>query len=222
MNKLVSSALAVLVVAMMTSCSFSGSKPCFEIISTSFTELGHVLQGEEVILSNCSDDGLAFSWDFGDGQTSTLNSPHHVWEEPGDYTITLTVETEKNSRSLTKDITVNPSLYGSWQGLCHISSSTSIPISFEIIQVSTKLKGTFHYGLTGNKGAISSSHSSVSGDSVQIKCTYMSVFFFDGEEFSSSTLFSFEGTVNETLDQMQGESFSVGQRRYGAWEATKQ
>ena len=30
-------------------------------------------------------------WDFGDGQTSTLQNPSHVYATPGSYTVTLTV-----------------------------------------------------------------------------------------------------------------------------------
>ncbi|UCG57711.1 MAG: S8 family serine peptidase [Phycisphaerales bacterium] len=32
----------------------------------------------------------AWSWDFGDGGTSNLQSPSHTYEDPGDYTVTLT------------------------------------------------------------------------------------------------------------------------------------
>lgn len=37
-------------------------------------------------------DALAFSWDFGDGGTSDKASPSHVYQQPGTYTVTLTVE----------------------------------------------------------------------------------------------------------------------------------
>ena len=38
------------------------------------------------------DNYITFSWDFGDGtEPSTLANPVHVYEEPGRYTVTLTV-----------------------------------------------------------------------------------------------------------------------------------
>jgi PKD repeat protein len=38
-------------------------------------------------------------WDFGDGQTSTLRNPGHVYATPGNYTVTLTVTTSAGSSS---------------------------------------------------------------------------------------------------------------------------
>ena len=35
----------------------------------------------------------SWSWDFGDGTTSTLKSPNHTYNNPGQYTITLAVTT---------------------------------------------------------------------------------------------------------------------------------
>ena len=37
-------------------------------------------------------DVLDYSWSFGDGDTSTLRSPKHIWDAPGSYTVNLTVE----------------------------------------------------------------------------------------------------------------------------------
>ena len=41
-----------------------------------------------------TDDGtiVSYSWDFGDGATSTDANPTHTFTEPGIYTVTLTVE----------------------------------------------------------------------------------------------------------------------------------
>lgn len=43
---------------------------------------------------------LSYGWDFGDGQTSTLESPTHVYATEGAYTVTLTV-TDKDNGSTT-------------------------------------------------------------------------------------------------------------------------
>lgn len=49
-------------------------------------------------LSSCVDEYL---WDFGDGTTSTLENPSHVYQENGSYVITLTGTNQFGSRSST-------------------------------------------------------------------------------------------------------------------------
>lgn len=44
----------------------------------------------EVAFSNFSQNADSYSWDFGDGNSSTEESPTHVYETAGDYTVTLT------------------------------------------------------------------------------------------------------------------------------------
>ncbi|MEY3236698.1 MAG: hypothetical protein RI883_799, partial [Bacteroidota bacterium] len=46
---------------------------------------------DPVIFNNNSANGNAFFWDFGDGSTSTLINPSHLYPGAGIYTVTLTV-----------------------------------------------------------------------------------------------------------------------------------
>ena len=50
-------------------------------------------------------DALDYLWNFGDEQTSSLNSPAHSWEEAGTYTVTLTVE-DSSGKVGTVNITI--------------------------------------------------------------------------------------------------------------------
>ena len=47
-----------------------------------------------------------WSWDFGDGTTSTLQSPTHVYEAPGTYAVTLTSSNTSGSDSTTASVTL--------------------------------------------------------------------------------------------------------------------
>jgi PKD repeat protein len=54
----------------------------------------HAATGESVTLQSIVAGGTApftYSWNFGDGITSTLETPVHIYENDGTYTVTLTV-----------------------------------------------------------------------------------------------------------------------------------
>ncbi|HDP35083.1 MAG TPA: PKD domain-containing protein [Candidatus Hydrogenedentes bacterium] len=46
---------------------------------------------------------IDWEWDFGDGQNSFEQHPEHVFEQPGAYTVTLTVSTAGDSRTVSKE-----------------------------------------------------------------------------------------------------------------------
>lgn len=48
----------------------------------------------------------AWSWNFDDGQTSTLQNPSHIFQNPGNYTVRLTATNSVGSNTTTKLITV--------------------------------------------------------------------------------------------------------------------
>ena len=61
--------------------------------------------GETVYFSNLSDSGEDWEWSFGDGSTSSLKSPSHVYKRPGDYVVVLKVD-KKNAWTKTAKVTV--------------------------------------------------------------------------------------------------------------------
>lgn len=64
---------------------------------------------QAVVLSSSapSSTGLTYSWDFGDGSTSTDASPQHSYAKPGDYTVRLTVGNGSATVSGTASVSVN-------------------------------------------------------------------------------------------------------------------
>jgi uncharacterized repeat protein (TIGR01451 family) len=82
----------------------------FEVPEASFTSNSPITLGETAVFTNTStgDPPLTYLWDFGDGITSTLESPTHIYEQFGTYTVTLTVENVYGSDIFTDTYTVEP------------------------------------------------------------------------------------------------------------------
>jgi PKD repeat protein len=61
--------------------------------------------------SGSTGTGLNYSWDFGDGNSSSMQNPNHLYNQPGTYTVSLTVtDTCGNTNSTSK--TINASQTG--------------------------------------------------------------------------------------------------------------
>jgi len=61
--------------------------------------------GESVKFTNNSTSGEEWEWTFGDGLTSTIKAPSHVFKQPGKYIVTLKVD-KKKAWMASKEITV--------------------------------------------------------------------------------------------------------------------
>lgn len=191
-------------------------------------QLDVVLAGEDVLISNCTDDALSYSWDFGDGTTSTLKSPHHVWETPGIYALILEVENESGIKSKEMEITVSPSVYGSWKGE-YYNGEKNVAFTFDLTQAAYKIKGSFwtagpfeQYGfLMGQPSGVLSSNSGISQDSIKLDGALIYTQSFQDESISFSWIYKFEGVINESMDAMEGEKLYLGSQELGAWSANK-
>lgn len=70
-------------------------------------------EGEKVTIFNSSSSPKNSMWYFGDGDTSSVADPEHVYTSPGDYDVKLLVSNACGTDSITKSIMVksNPSIY---------------------------------------------------------------------------------------------------------------
>ncbi|MCB0595534.1 MAG: PKD domain-containing protein [Lewinellaceae bacterium] len=73
----------------------------------SFTHPPAVCQGAPITFANTSENDSGSGWDFGDGSPpSDLNSPTHVFDTSGTFTVTLTAYSEVNNCPATFESTV--------------------------------------------------------------------------------------------------------------------
>lgn len=72
--------------------------------TASFT---YAVDGLTVHFNNTSSFANAYVWDFGDGNTSTEESPSHTYAEDGFYNVTLTASNDLGDRSTTQSALVS-------------------------------------------------------------------------------------------------------------------
>ncbi len=68
----------------------------------------------------------SWSWDFGDGFTSTAQNPTHAYSTPGTYTVTQTVSGACGSSSTTKQIVVSKKIFAT--GISSVTGVSSITL----------------------------------------------------------------------------------------------
>ncbi|MCG2460431.1 PKD domain-containing protein [Flavobacteriaceae bacterium F89] len=66
-------------------------------------DIFHSVNGKKVAFQGLTHSATTWSWDFGDGTTSTAQNPVHVYKDGGYYDATLTA-TDASGASVTKDV----------------------------------------------------------------------------------------------------------------------
>jgi uncharacterized delta-60 repeat protein len=62
--------------------------------------------GQEVIFSDSSANADSWYWDFGDGNTSVLQNPQHIYSSPGEYEVCLIVTDSCTADTICETITL--------------------------------------------------------------------------------------------------------------------
>ena len=96
-------AVAAILVALMALVAGCTEPPVAGLTADKTT----VPVGETIQFSNTSTGEItSWSWDFGDGNTSTQENPSHAYPKQGNYTASLTVSNKAGSDTITLAITV--------------------------------------------------------------------------------------------------------------------
>lgn len=87
---------------------FPKPTPLFEVDAVCWGDESSFLDNSLITPIVANDIIVAWNWDMGDGTNDVLQSPSHLYSEPGSYSVTLTLTTDKGcERSITKSALVN-------------------------------------------------------------------------------------------------------------------
>ena len=75
----------------------------------SFSSDNNFLAPTTVSFNNDSQSSSSYLWDFGDGQTSTLENPTHKFDTPGNYIVSLTAKSNAGEDVIEKEVSVHSS-----------------------------------------------------------------------------------------------------------------
>ncbi|HSM36534.1 MAG TPA: PKD domain-containing protein [Longimicrobiales bacterium] len=100
----------------------------------------------------------SYGWDFGDGNTGVGAMPIHFYEDPGEFTIVLTVNDDDDDLgTTTQAVTVAPpselsfaAIEGAWEGVAFDVQSFRVEASLSASALRGDLIGTVVYGPTGS------------------------------------------------------------------------
>lgn len=73
----------------------------------SYTPTDNPEAGEPVQFINSTTNATSYSWDFGDGGTSTLKDPEYVYNQAGIYSVRLTAYNDAGDKFIIQPVTIN-------------------------------------------------------------------------------------------------------------------
>lgn len=92
-----------LTAGVLSSCSNEDDTPTFPLSA----EVFYSAAGKQVAFQALTHSAVSWSWDFGDGTTSSDQNPVHVYEEGGYYHVTLIAKDSKGT-TVTKEVKLPP------------------------------------------------------------------------------------------------------------------
>jgi PKD repeat protein len=110
--------MSLVVLLVFTSCQEDAPAPT-AIFSTS-------VDGFDVAFTNSSKDASTYSWNFGDGSTSTEANPTHTYSENDDYEVTLTAKGDGGENAMSQTVTIDVSPYiNNWDITNSVQTATA-------------------------------------------------------------------------------------------------
>ncbi len=125
----------------ITGCTSSSSTLAVQVNPLPASGFGFTLNSTTVTFINSSTNGNSYSWDFGDGNTSTQLNPSHTYGVVDTYFVTLIVTNSCGSDTISKNINLSCSTFS-------VNITASGPVEFcegESVTLSTPVVTGYDY-----------------------------------------------------------------------------
>lgn len=177
---------------------------CVNLPTVCFTAPDSVQVNTNAAFTNCSQQATTYSWNFGDGQASTLSAPTHSYSATGTYTVTLTGSNAQSSNTTTKNIkvyavTINSSNYvGTYSG-SDVCTSGNYTYTCTIAANGTNAVVITNFG---GFGSTANFNATINGNQVTIPSQTLAGFTVSG----TGTLSQNQLSINFTYTAIDGSS----------------
>ncbi len=165
-----------------------------------FTQSSNIVPSAVVFSNNSKGKNIKSVWNFGDGNSSLLTNPEHIYTNPGTYIVSLDIYDEElgclASKTLTKTITVEPILFKPSSNIVTYNNRINITPNPSISQIQVNIDlssgiNQYNIQLTDIYGKILLSYNNLSQDNLTFNIPQwpsgvfiVRVMCSDGSEFS--------------------------------------
>ncbi len=140
---------------------FSALEPALvTVAATPTANFSSTNVGSDYTFTDLSTGATSWAWDFGDGNTSTMQNPIHTYTAAGTYTVTLTVDNGTCTNVFTQTVSVAVSIedvqglnelslvptFGSGTALFTLDLQTKQSVRLDIMDATGRLISTNNYG----------------------------------------------------------------------------
>ena len=189
---------------------FTGFEPVAQFVASPLS----VNEGESVQFTDQSSySPTSWSWNFGDGGTSTLQNPSHNYTTSGTYTVSLTATNSHGTNTMTRSnyITVNPAGYSPIAAF--IGTPTAITagesVQFTDQSSNSPTSWSWNFGDGGTSTSQNPSHTYPSAGTYTVSLTATNSFGSDSEIKTNYITSTHVGTTLKI-----GDSFGGGKVAY--------
>ncbi len=136
--------------------------------ATNFTDLSQANGGGQII---------NWAWDFGDpasgtGNNSSLINPSHIYNQPGTYTVLLTITTSNScTDTISKTVVINPAPVVDFTATSGCASDTVSFVSSTLVNVSGTLSWLWEFGDGTTSNVIDPDHIYATAGEYQVTLT---------------------------------------------------